>query len=80
MDLNSIVFAGVFIVLGGMFLVFSVSFIAYKVSNKQTSKVPVQSFQTQQYHQPKPAPVQYFKVPVQQYQRCGKLLPLSRAC
>ncbi len=66
MDLNSIVFAGLFIVMGGMGLLFIVSFLAYKVRNKQTYKFPVQNYQPQEYFQPQPAsvPIQYYQVPV----------------
>jgi hypothetical protein len=69
MDLNSIVFTGLFIVLGGVALVLTVSFLAYKVRNKQTYKTPSQNFQTQEFLHPAPIPVQYYQVPIQQYQQ-----------
>jgi hypothetical protein len=60
-----IVFAGLFIVVGGIVLVLSVSFLAYKVRNKQTYKIPVQNYQTQEFFPPTPAPVpiQYYQTP-----------------
>jgi len=70
MDLNSIVFTGLFIVIGGIVLVLIVSFLAYKLRNKQAYKVPVQNFQPREFFQPKPVqvPIQYYQVPIQQSQ------------
>jgi hypothetical protein len=71
MDLNSIVFTVLFFFLGGLVLVFFVSFLAYKFRNKQTYKLPVQNYQTQEFLHPQPVsvPVQYYQLPIQQYQQ-----------
>lgn len=71
MDLNSIVFTLVIIVLGGVSLVLAVSFLAYKVRNKQSYKYPVPNYQAQEYFQPQPATIssQYYQTPNHQQQR-----------
>ena len=71
MDLSSIVFTGVFIVLGVVVFILVISFLAYKVSKKQTYKSPIQKFEPQEIIKPKPsvAAGHYYQMPVKQFQQ-----------
>jgi hypothetical protein len=71
MDLNSIVFTVLFFFLAGLVLVVFVSFLAYKFRNKQAIKSPLQNSQTQEflYQKPVSVPVQYYQLPIQQFQQ-----------
>jgi hypothetical protein len=70
MDLNSIIFAVLFIVLGGALLVFFGSLLAYKVRGKSNYKPHSVKYQTKDYYYPKPVPVpvQQYSVPEKQFQ------------